>query len=170
MADLSVKLSVRELRDLAERFDQLKEPAAKAALMRKLGETAQTLVVEGFAESRAPDGTKWKELKFRDGQPLSDTGRLRNSFAIASALQSTAGSFTIGTNVEFAGVHQFGMTIHWKGEKQMAFPDRRGGGMAFARKVVIPARPMIPTGALPNAWAEQLGQDASDFIEGLLKR
>lgn len=84
----------------------------------------KTLVDDSFDQSRAPDGTGWEPLKpatvrkRRRGssKPLVDTGQLRNSIT-SVALNA---SLRVGTNVPYAGVHQF------------------GGGRG------IPARPFLP--------------------------
>jgi phage gpG-like protein len=68
---------------------------------------AQKLVSNGFRKSVDPYGNAWAPLKHRRGQPLLDTGRLRASFA-ARVLPD---GIVVGTNVEYAAVHQTGATI-----------------------------------------------------------
>lgn len=101
-----------------------------------------------------PWANPWAKLKIRKGQPLRDTGRLQRS--IVSNPDSTG--VTVGTNVDHAAVHQFGMTITPKTAKRLVFPGP-GGRMIFAKKVTIPARPFMPLKkgqnvvALPPSWS-----------------
>jgi phage virion morphogenesis protein len=74
-----------------------------------------------FRSGKGPDGTPWKPSRRAEqegGQTLSDTRRLRNS--ITSAFDRT--SATVGTNVLYAAVHQFGGTIRAKNGPFLAIP------------------------------------------------
>lgn len=88
------------------------------------------------------------------GNPLRDTGRMRNS--ITSRVE--ADGVTIGTNVIYAPVHQFGATIRPKKAGRLVFPGPRGD-IIFAKKVIVPARPFLPIRAsgqpvvLPVSWS-----------------
>lgn len=101
-----------------------------------------------------PWASPWAKLKIRRGQPLRDTGRLNRS--IVANPDSTG--VTIGTNVQFAAVHQYGATIEPKRAKRLVFPGP-GGKLIFAKKVTIPARPFMPLKkgytavTLPPAWS-----------------
>ena len=93
-------------------------------------------IKERFDKEQAPDGTKWKPLsparikqrlkrhKSGNMKILQDTGELRRS------VQYEAGKtyVRIGSNLEYARIHQFGGTIHFK--------KRKGS-------VTIPARPYL---------------------------
>lgn len=97
------------------------------------------------AEANTGSGSK--------GQPLVDTGRLRNSISYTS----DATSVTVGTSVSFAKTHQFGAVIRPKNGKFLAFPGPNGP-VIFAKKVTIPGRPFLPIRRyggnveLPPAW------------------
>lgn len=103
-----------------------------------------------------PWGSPWAALKMRKGQPLVDTARL---FRSVVARPDNDG-VTIGTNVKYARVHQYGATIVPVKAKRLVFqgPNRR---MIFAKRVVIPARPFMPIrrGAaaveLPADWSAE---------------
>jgi len=104
-----------------------------------------------FRLSKSPVGAPWEPLKIRQGQPLVDTGRLRRSITFKADPQGV----TIGTNLKYAPIHQFGGTISAKNAPFLVFKTPTG----FARKKkVIPARPFMPlspTGTLdmPPTWA-----------------
>lgn len=118
----------------------------------------------GFEDSTDPWGTPWKALKFRNGQPLKDTGVLANSITH----EATDTSAKVGTNICHAIVHQHGAVVKagqpegkqslcgyvTTGAKRLRFAA--GGSIIFAKSVTIPARPFMPirNGAvdIPDAW------------------
>ncbi|WP_145279522.1 phage virion morphogenesis protein [Pseudomonas sp. URMO17WK12:I11] len=79
----------------------------------------------GFRNSTDPYGQKWEPIQARrrngrriPGQPLLDTGRLRNSIRGAT----TGNSMRIFTDVEYAQYHQLGQRV----KKRAFLPDERG--------------------------------------------
>ena len=108
---------------------QLAADSFATELNRQLAAEAMTQLQLGFRASRDPYGTAWPALQRRQGNPLLDTGRLRNSFARGGL---SARGFAVGTNVVYAATHQFGRGIK---------PGKRGKGGR------IPARPMMPNGS-----------------------
>jgi phage virion morphogenesis protein len=133
-------------------------------LMREIGEIVRDSVMRNFREGRAPDGTPWKpslRAIVQRGQTLVDTARLRNSITVSPARDHVA----VGTNVEYAAVHQFGARKGSFGEvsaKVRAHTRRtRTGGQAQVRAHTrkmrlpwgdIPARPFL--GVRPGDWSE----------------
>lgn len=80
-----------------------------------------------FAQSKSPSGVPWAPLKYRQGNPLIDTGNLRNSISA----QIAAGTLIqVTTNVPYAGFHQSGTDT-------------------------IPRRPFFPTKS-EGDWGEEL--------------
>lgn len=134
------------LKRLAIKFKDL-SPA-----MRELGHEFSELSRLSFAESRSPNGQPWQPLRFRAGQPLLDTGKLRNS--IASRAHKV--SVEIGTSERYAGVHQRGATIRPKRGKFLVFTPRGFAHPIFARQVTIPARPFLPVNHLPPEWERSM--------------
>ncbi len=111
-------------------------------LHQRIGAALVSRVQLGFKTGTSPYGATWAPLKLRQGQPLRDTRRLLSSIVPAA---DPAG-VTVGTNVDYAAVHQFGATIKPKkpgGRLVFAGP----GGMIFAKGVKIPARPFLPLDA-----------------------
>ena len=128
-ADLQRKLSAMAART-QDMGPQLKVGAA--AINR--------LIVNTFSRQSSPENAAWKPLaeatiakrRKNSATALVDTGRLRSSIATASG----ARTITFGTNVGYAGVHQFGS-------------KRRVPGRPF-----IVARPFLPitiTGQLTDS-------------------
>lgn len=123
--------------------------------MALVGQTLVQRVRMSFVRGRSPWGQQWAPLKMRDGQPLVDTGRLRDSVVYAAQAKSV----TVGTNVQYARTHQFGARIAPKTAKALRFRNQKAGAWVFARAVTVPPRPFFPItkggGAeLPPAWAE----------------
>jgi phage virion morphogenesis protein len=118
------------LRQLLSNVDDM-TPAFNA-----IGEHIASLVDLNFRDVSDPYGAPWLPLKKprkhphnTDDRPLNDTGVLKNSIT----QHPTAGSVTIGTNVEYGKHHQFG-TQH------------------------IPQRAFLPTEehGLPDDWEQQV--------------
>lgn len=122
-----------KIRAMMAAGDQLED------LHKRIGAALVSNVQLGFKSGASPGGQAWAPLKIRRGQPLRDTGRLRSSIT-ASA---DGDGVTVGTNVNYAAVHQFGTVINPKksgGRLVFAGPN----GPIFAKKVTIPARPFMP--------------------------
>lgn len=74
-------------------------------LMQDIGRVMVNQTRQNFRRQASPEGVPWKPIQ-RDGQILRDTGRLRNSITYQVEGQNKV---TIGTNVEYAQAHQFGI-------------------------------------------------------------
>lgn len=98
-------------------FDTVNTPNVPDAMQAALSAT-KTDLVEGFQTSTAPDGSTWPPLKNPrppghnpDPKPLIDFGKLQDSVGYQGAdhIEGVTGEgFTLGTTVEYAGVHQEG--------------------------------------------------------------
>ena len=109
-------------------------------LMRRLSETMHTAVKLNFRYAGRP---KWLGLKYRDGKPLSDSGRLKDSFSTLSDNDTAL----VGTNIVYAAIHNFG---------GMAGPNR---------KVRIPQREFL---TLTDDDKQALMDDVQDYFSDLI--
>ncbi|WEO73777.1 phage virion morphogenesis protein [Agrobacterium vitis] len=130
-----------------------------------------TSTQQRFEREIGPDGQKWQPLKGRTASAragrgrklrgsdhiLRDTGRLYNS--LTSSADAT--SATVGTNVEYAAIHQFGGVIKQgertqklslkriRGSKKVRFVKAGTKGAIEreatigARDITMPARPYL---------------------------
>lgn len=130
------------------------------AVNDEIGNALVNLVKLGFRNSTTPDGARWAPLVFRDGQPLRDTSRLMNSIEHVV----TPDGVEVGTNVEYAHVHQTGMTIKPKNGKFLVFTPRGFSHPIFAKQVTVPARPFLPEGDLPTAWGREVLDVIDDYL------
>ena len=147
MSDITVQVENAEMH---ARLQQLGNAVTNLQpAMRSIGQSLKSNIRLCFVDTKSPDGINWKALSpvtianRRQGSsvPLSDTGVLKNSFTVQAAAQSVV----VGTNAPQAAMMNFG-------GKKAQFPHLWGD---------IPARPFMPTAALPDAWAE----DIVDIIE-----
>lgn len=123
----------------------------------------------GFRNSQSPEGVPWAPLKKRTGKPLVDSSRLRDS--ITYIVNGDSGS--VGTNVIYAAIHNFGGDIQHAARSQQAYFKKGKDGISnkFVKKnrsnfsqwvtigahsVTIPARSFLPTGELPSPWRDSI--------------
>jgi phage gpG-like protein len=153
---------------LARFEDRLRTtPKVLEVVARNMGETAVDLVREGFDTHTDPYGKPWAPLALRDGEPLADTGRLKNSF---HAVVSRRG-FRVAPSVTYAAFHQTGTGIY--GPRGMPIVPlnkkalRLGKTGIFAKSVKgAPARKMVPdSGKLPDSWRLALNEAALEVLE-----
>lgn len=96
-----------------------------------------------FVTQTDPEGQAWETLNTgyaadkRNSRILTESGRLRDS------INSRPGNdeVLVGTNVIYAGIHQFGGTIVPKSATHLWF--RIGGALIKAAKVTLPPRPFL---------------------------
>lgn len=136
-----------------------------------------------FETQSGPDGTKWAPLaastlrgrRGRSGRPaiLQDRGHLRGSLFT----RPTADGVTVGSNLVYAAIHQFGGTVAKHAQSRQVYfkqSDIRAGRSRFvsrkasdfaqwatvgAHDVTIPARPylpVLPDGTLPGPVADEV--------------
>ena len=148
-------------------------------MLQGVGRRLLTRIRDGFRQSKDPWGQAWAPPRLRNGQPLRDTGRLANSFTV----QSDNDQVTVGTNVCYAVVHQFGATITAqsptgsnvcgytpKGAPFLVF--RTPGGFARKKQVKIPRRAMLPItqggqAELPDSWAADVVTEIQTHLRGI---
>ena len=139
----------------------------------------RALIVEiqlEFQSSRDPYGRPWAPITHRSGQPLLDTGRLRNSFTFSASENSVA----LGTNVKYAAVHQFGGSRTVAARVRTNFYNRKGNrfsskrfknqrswtGTIPAHQIGITARPMLPTESrgIGSKWSAAIDAVAKKWM------
>lgn len=161
-----------KLSRLIKRMQNISSPDWRAGLSAAAAEAARERVAASFAEERDPWGRPWKKslrAKLEAGQTLSDTGRLRRSFAY----RATPKGFIIGTNVIYAATHQYGALIRAKRAKYLKFRlaggsrRRKSGRGAFVqtKAVIIPPRPFISAPTLSLSWKSAIEAAIKGYID-----
>ncbi|RLC25798.1 MAG: phage virion morphogenesis protein, partial [Deltaproteobacteria bacterium] len=87
-------------------------------LMKAIGQVVRTSVLKNFEHEGRPG---WQKGHKKAGQTLTDSGHLKNSIAIAAGKDSVA----IGTNVIYAGTHQFGAEQGYYGTHIVRVPAHK---------------------------------------------
>ncbi len=143
----------------------LAQMAARAADMtpalRGIGEYLRDASEGRFVSQTAPDGTPWrplnddyrKEKATNQDKILTLNGYLRNLHWDASAEE-----VLVGSNLEYAAIHQFGGVIKPKTAKALAFGGR------VVSQVTIPAREYlgvsdVDANEIEAIVADYLGED-----------
>ena len=156
-----IKGDTKALQERKRRVGQIASPEFRMRVLNVIGQEALHRVLQGFEKSKDPYGVPWKSLQLRNGKPLMDTGRLRNSINLRVV---DAGHFEIATDVKYAKLHQHGGTITPKHAKALSF--RAGKKRIFAKSVTVPARPFLPDGrGMPRGWSAAFKREAYEFIQ-----
>jgi phage virion morphogenesis protein len=140
-ASFNVTIDDREVQDLFRRL--AKRMTDMTPVMAEIGEIGLESIQRNFEEGRAPDGTPWTPLatstKKRKRHPehilIGDTQDLFKSIHP----EPHKDYVTIGTNVIYAAVHQFGIGLRTSIATRRTMP-------------AIPARPFL--GLRDDDWPE----------------
>lgn len=175
------------LRALAARGQDLRQP------MTAIGQILVTLSDLSFRGQHDPWGHAWQPLAAstlrgrRKGPGAGSAKILRDSGHLAGSIhyRANAGSVTVGTNVVYAAIQQFGGQIQRQARTQtLYFKRRRDGSVGnrfvargrsdFAQDVAvgahtirIPARPFLP---IDTSGRAKLPADTVDQILAVLRR
>lgn len=116
---ITVQVDTRGLEELVRKVRQLgpSNPHVRKGL-NQIGVRWIAKVKICFQRSIDPYGQSWARITHRQGQPLLDTGRLRNS--VKHNVRGT--NLELASNLVYADNHQYGITV-----KQRRFlPDKSG--------------------------------------------
>ena len=130
-------MRVRLTGDAGEKLKEVRKVVSdeRRTVSRIIGIEVQKGIQSNIRRGRDASGAKWPDLKYRNGKPLQDTGRLRNSIT----WELRPGGVRVGTNVIYAAVHNFGAVIKPKRAKFLAIPVG-GGSIRLVKSVTIPQR------------------------------
>lgn len=109
-------------------------------LAEAVGEALVSSTRKRFKDVTDPEGNRWKEsarAKSEGGQTLTETASLKNSIVY----EASPTTVVVGTNKEYAAIHQFGGEIEPKKASMLRF--QVGGKWVSAQQVTMPARPFI---------------------------
>lgn len=152
------------LNDLLDRVEDL------SPLMAQLGAYGEESTRHRFESQKGPDGKAWEKsarAKAQGGQTLVDSGRLRDSIT----WRADKDSAEWGTNLVYAGAHQFGLDdpinvgAHTRLITQ-AFGRPLGFGVyqsvgEFSRNPNIPARPFA---GIDGDDEDEIGAIIHDYL------
>lgn len=116
---LEATIDTRQLRALAARVEKLGHNNIHVqAGLNKIAVRWVAKIRLNFRNSVDPYGNTWEPIKHRKGQPLIDTGALRDS--IDGSVKNT--DITLSTNISYASMHNYGLGRI----KRTFLPDDRG--------------------------------------------
>jgi phage gpG-like protein len=106
--DIELVADTKQLQELARRVKSLgpHNPKIRAGL-NEIAALWENRIKANFRRSVNPYGVKWADIKHRKGQPLIDTGMLRNS--IQGEVRGL--SIVLGSSMEYADTHQKGIAV-----------------------------------------------------------
>ncbi|WP_321495628.1 phage virion morphogenesis protein [uncultured Desulfobacter sp.] len=162
MAGISFKMDFFKANQVLGRA--VSKIANRQQLSETLGEQLVSSTIRRFEDESGPDGKTWKKSGRADaqgGQTLSDSGRLKSSVNYEASPAAVA----VGTNAEYAAIHQFGGEIRPKSAKALQFKVP-GGGFRKVKKVTMPARPYI---GINQDDIDEARQTIAGFLSGGFK-
>lgn len=126
MAGATISVDIRDFEDMREKLARLEDLGANPEpMLGEIGGSLETSTRLRFERGEAPDGTPWLtsiRVRREGGQTLVKSTRLRDSITH----EVVGDTVEVGTNVIYAGIHQFG-----------------GEAGRKSRRVTIPARPYL---------------------------
>jgi phage gpG-like protein len=149
----------RVLVEMLGRLEDLTPP------LTAIKEVALTSIRDNFSAGGRPQ--PWAPLKYRQGTPLVNSGRLRGS--ITGEVQGN--TVVLGTNLPYAAIHNYGGTVQIPAitaRNAQALRFTIGGTVLFRRSVkahavTIPARPYM---VLQEADTETMSQILLQHLTG----
>lgn len=124
-----------------------------AEVHQRIAETLHTNTQKRFKSGTDPDGIPWRKPKWRTGDTLNDTGGLLGSILT----KSSAAFAAVGTNKEYAKIHQFGGVIKPKTAKCLAIPwSPKAKGYGYARRFPRKLTLVWPKGS-KSGWLVESG-------------
>lgn len=129
-------------KDLGDALSRIVEAAGDPqSALQEIGRYGEKSTRDRFHEGVEPGGLPWLpsiRVQKQGGKTLQESRRLLDSFTF-----NVGPDFVEwGTNVHYAGVHQFGATIRPVNAKELRF-QIPGVGWIRSKEVTIPARPFI---------------------------
>ena len=125
-------------------------------VLDEVGNAAKNISKRSFNEQQSPFNEAWQALspvtlrKKKGSLKLVESGHLQRSIATSTKLGKVEKAVSIGSNLEYAAIHQF------------------GGRAGRNRKVTIPARPYLPLNTAGEI-APSLDRAIDGVLSGFLK-
>lgn len=145
-----IRAQLRNGEGLRKVVQKMADAASPAGRQRLLQAGGRHMVSEEIPTIFAEGGPGWPPPKYRSGQALMDTGKLRDSISF----RTTDRTLIVGTHTVYGGIHQRGGTITpGPGKKFLAIPlsppltvsERRAGNpRAFPAAFVLMKGPEGP--------------------------
>lgn len=160
---LVVEVNDAQFAQAMKRLDELIKDMTPA--LRGIGEYLAGSSQDRFGSQTAPDGSAWTPLSkwYRDGKSANQDKILTLRGYLRSSVhwQVMPDQVLVGSNLEYAAIHQFGGIIRPKQAKAL-----KVGGRVVSQ-VKIPARPYLGISTDDATESEAL---VADYLAGAFKR
>lgn len=153
-------------------------------LMKSLAADMHDAVEENFAQQGRPAWQQWSKPYARQAAKRGQEKILQRKGRLAASIHEASDndSATVGTNVKYAAIHQYGGTITMPARSQQAYYKKYKDGRVgnrFVRKsqsnvsrwhtlpeyhITIPARPFL---ALDDSDVRQMGDTLENYLRTL---
>ena len=135
---MSVAITIpnNDLNLVIGRLRMLSGGGYKSRLMAAIAQRLRSSTVERFSTKQGPSGAAWKSAR-NNPNTLIGAGILRSTI-VGRSTQETA---SVGSNLIYAAIHQFGGVIKPKNASALRF--QVGGRFVTTQSVTIPARPYL---------------------------
>jgi len=144
---MQIKIEVNGIDEINKKLNRLKAKGSNMLpLFKVIGNSLKNTTENTFEHQADAFGNAWKPSKKKSGLTLIQSGSLSQSFVPFATKESV----TLGTNLVYAPIHQFG--------------GRAGRG----KKSIIPARPFLPIDKdfnLPHNLQEEILDKVQDYFE-----
>lgn len=161
-AALSITVQVMD-RQVQRGFEQLQHLMGNTRpVMAAIGVELVSSTHMRFVTQTDPDGQAWRALNTeyaqgkRNSRILTESGRLRDSINS----QARSDEVRVGTNVIYAGAHQFGAEIKPKTASHLFF--RIGGRLVMTDSVTLPDRPFL---GISSQDETSIAEIVFDFVD-----
>jgi phage virion morphogenesis protein len=144
----------------AQLLELSKKTANMTPILAGVGNILKNSIEDSFPAQKSPFGAPWKpsyRVATTGGHTLVKSGTLSSTWNI----RANATSVTVGTNVPYAAIHQFGGVIRPKNGKILRF--KGSGGWVSKKEVVMPARPFLPIDSA-GRLAEGVKVDIMEYL------
>ncbi len=159
---MTISLRYEGAKSLFKTLERIQSPDERKALLESIGAYGVSTTQQHFLDQETAEGIKWRPSRraiTKGGKTLTKSTRLVTSFVY----QASAALVEWGTNVKYAAIHQWGGEIRPKNSRYLAFMGDNGG-MVFAKKVTIPARPFLGISKLEENGINKI---AENWLEGI---
>lgn len=137
----------------------------KKELSQAVGEVLRESTLKRFQNEEDPQGHKWKKSLRAMGQngsvgkTLAKSGHLKTSLGV----QASSEGVSLGTNLIYAGIHQFGGTIKAKSAKGLRF--KIGDRFVRVQKVTLPQRAYL---GISEEDQREVAQTVEEYFKEVL--
>lgn len=144
---MQINIEVSNLDKIEQKLKEIEHKGSNMLpLFKEIGNSIKNTTEATFENQKDAFGNSWIPSKKATGLTLIKSGALSGSFVPFA----TKSSVTVGTNLIYAPIHQFG--------------GRAGRG----KKVLLPARPFLPidnNNNIPNDLKEEILDNIEDFFK-----